>query len=144
MATQMPEVVPTAAGQEPPPRQKLLELSKEKCIGLWNCSVCAEGYNDTSDLAWTEEKPYTTQKTSENGELVCNSCIKGGFIKALPALATEFDHSFPAKWGTEELHINDFPEMFFARIEGSRRCEARRHGPGWSCPRQRLPALQRV
>jgi hypothetical protein len=113
MAAQMPEVVPTAAGQEPPPQQKLLELSKEKCIGLWNCSVCAEGYNDTSDLAWTEEKPYTTQKTSENGELVCSSCIKGEFIKALPALATEFDHSFPAKWGTEELHINDFPEMFF-------------------------------
>jgi hypothetical protein len=107
----MPEEVHTAPRREPP-QQKLLELSKENCIGPWNCSVCAEDYNDTSDLAWTEEKSYTTRRTSKNGELVCSGCIKREFIKALPALETEFDHNFPAKWGTEELHINDFPEIF--------------------------------
>jgi hypothetical protein len=111
MAAQMPEVVPTTTAQdEPRPQKKTLELNKEKCIGLWECCTCAEEYNDTSDLAWTEEKPYTSRKTTINGELVCSKCIKSQFTKAL---GTVFDHNFPARWSGEELDIDDFQSLFF-------------------------------
>jgi hypothetical protein len=124
MAAQIPEVVPTTTAQdEPPPQEKTLELNKEKCIGLWECCTCAEEYNDISDLAWTEKKPYTTRKTVENGELVCSKCIKAEFTKAL---GTVFDHNFPARWGGEELNINDFESLFFREHDFRKRYEARR------------------
>jgi hypothetical protein len=111
MAAQMPEVVPTTRAQDqPPPQEKTLELNKEKCIGLWECCTCAEEYNDTSDLAWTEEKPYTTREHATTGDLVCSNCIKK---KSTNALGTAFDHNFPARWGGEELNINDFESLFF-------------------------------
>jgi hypothetical protein len=112
MAAQMPEVVPTAAPQVAPldTQKKPLEPHKNKCIGLWKCCTCGEEYNDISDLAWTGEKPYTTRDHANTGDLVCSKCINREFTKAL---GTVFDHNFPARWGGEELNINDFRSLFF-------------------------------
>jgi hypothetical protein len=104
----MPEEMPTAAprAKAPDPQTKPLELHKRKCIGLWECCICTEEYNDTSDLAWTKERPYTTR----DGVMVCGPCIKRLFTRAL---GTEFNHEFPARYLTEELDINDVKPLFF-------------------------------
>ena len=66
--------------------------------GPWLCDTCCEDYNAKTDQPW---------ETIDDGDLVCTTCIKERFERAL-----EFDYDWPARWGGEELLISDFESVF--------------------------------
>lgn len=75
----------------------LLQLNTTQ-NGPWECDTCCEDYNAKTDQPW---------ETIDDGDLVCTTCIKQQFERAL-----EFDYNWPARWGGEELMISDFESVF--------------------------------
>ena len=66
--------------------------------GPWLCETCCEDYNAKTDQPW---------ETIDDGDLVCTTCIKQQFERAL-----ELDYNWPARWDGEELLISDFQSVF--------------------------------
>lgn len=66
--------------------------------GLWECDTCCEDYNAKTDQPW---------ETIDGGDLVCTTCIRQQFERAL-----ELDYNWPARWGGDELLISDFESTF--------------------------------
>jgi len=66
--------------------------------GPWECDTCCEDYNAKTDQPW---------ETIDGGDLVCTTCIRQQFERAL-----ELDYNWPARWGGDELLISDFESTF--------------------------------
>jgi hypothetical protein len=63
----------------------------------WECTTCGTDYYAKMDQPW---------ETVKGGHLVCATCIKQLFERAL-----EFDYDWPARFGSDELAVSDFESI---------------------------------
>jgi hypothetical protein len=81
---------------DPPP--KLGPLTRQPWFYQdWQCNVCYEA---------NEKKCLLTTWTTRDNLMVCQFCITPIFQKIF-----EYDFNYPARWGGEELRIEDFDDF---------------------------------